>query len=107
MRNGSLHQNINGDRLVVAGLVVLGVAFWYLRIIQPATVGYELMANKDFYTQIYPMSYRAAQWLRSGTFPLWNPYQYCGVPFMATGIYGVLYPFNFPYLLFRTEVAIE
>jgi hypothetical protein len=53
------------------------------------------------------MALRGAAWIRAGAMPLWNPFQYCGHPFLATGIYGALYPFNFPYLLFPAAVAIE
>jgi uncharacterized membrane protein YfhO len=42
-----------------------------------------------------------------GDIPLWNPYQSCGHPFGATIVYGYFYPLNFPFLLLRTEVAIE
>jgi len=30
--------------------------------------------------------------LKSGHVPLWNPYQFCGEPFLAIGYAGVLYP---------------
>ena len=98
------------ETLIAAALIALGVvAFWYDRIILPPKTSpfASDFGNLDFYTQILPMSARGAEWIRQGILPLWNPYQTAGHPFLATGLYGVLYPFNFPYLLLRTEVAIE
>jgi hypothetical protein len=85
------------------------LAFWYVRIILPAW-GHSFsasMGNVDFFTQIYPMSLRGAAWIRQGIVPLWNPYQFAGHPFLATGLYGVCYPPNVLYLLLPTEIAIE
>ena len=95
------------DVLLALGLAIAAGLFWKFRIIDPATQPFDVLANQDFFTQIYPMSLRAAAWLREGAIPLWNPFQYCGQPFMATGIYGVLYPFNFFYLILPTDIAIE
>ena len=33
--------------------------------------------------------------LRNGTLPLWNPYLFSGVPFLAAGQHSALYPFSF------------
>ncbi|MEA3346126.1 MAG: oligosaccharide flippase family protein [Chloroflexota bacterium] len=32
--------------------------------------------------------------LRKGTLPLWNPYLFCGVPFLAAGQHSAMYPFS-------------
>ncbi|MCC6763040.1 MAG: YfhO family protein [Deltaproteobacteria bacterium] len=93
-----------------AALITAGAAmFWYFRIIRPAwdhpfAPGF---GNADFFMQIYPMSFRAAAWIRDGVFPLWNPYQFAGHPFLATTLYGVCYPPNVLYLFLPTAVAIE
>jgi len=36
----------------------------------------------------------AAEQLRQGHVPLWNPYVFCGQPFLGWGVGGVLYPPN-------------
>lgn len=98
------------ETLIAAALIALGVvAFWYDRVILPPKTAPFIsdFGNLDFYTQILPMSARGADWIRQGILPLWNPYQTAGHPFLATGLYGVLYPFNVPYLFLRTELAIE
>ncbi len=41
----------------------------------------------------------------SGSFPLWNPYMYCGHPFLANPANFVLYPFILLYILFPISWA--
>ncbi len=48
----------------------------------------------DGIAQYYPWRAFAAECLRSGHLPLWNPYQFCGAPFLANGQSAVLYPLN-------------
>ncbi len=93
--------------IVVVCFALVALVDWKTRIMAPATVAFDVLMNVDFYTQIYPMSHRAAEWIREGVLPLWNPFQSCGLPFAATGIYGVFYPLNFPYLIAPTGLAIE
>lgn len=52
---------------------VLGVRYW------------------DMTTILYPERVFAVQCMRSGEFPLWNPYIFCGVPFHAGAIRALLY----------------
>ena len=95
---------------VAFALIACGaVAFWYFRIIRPAYAAPFAvnLGNVDFFTQILPMSFRGAAWIRDGVFPLWNPYQFAGHPFLATALYGVCYPPNVLYLFVPTAVAIE
>ncbi len=99
--------------LVVLAFTAGAFLFWRYRIIEPATVLVVAPStsantgNGDAYVQVYPMAAAAARAIRSGAIPLWNPFQQAGHPFLATGLYGVLYPFNFPYLILPTAVAIE
>ncbi len=44
--------------------------------------------------QFYPWRLYTTQTLRQGSLPLWNPYVYCGAPFMAEDQPAVLYPLN-------------
>ena len=43
--------------------------------------------------------------LKHGIFPFWNPYQYCGIPLLATLQPGVLYPPHVFYLFFPFPVV--
>lgn len=49
----------------------------------------------DGIAQYYPWRLFAAETLRQGLLPLWNPYQFCGTPFIANGQSAVFYPLNF------------
>jgi len=49
--------------------------------------------------QFYPWRHFAAQSVRSGSFPLWNPYQFCGTPFVANSQSAVFYPGNLLFYL--------
>lgn len=49
--------------------------------------------------QFYPWRHFAAETLRSGVLPLWNPYQFCGTPFAANSQSAVYYPGNLLFAL--------
>ena len=51
----------------------------------------------DGIAEFYPWRLFAAQTLRAGFIPLWNPHQFCGTPFVANSQSAVFYP---PNLLF-------
>lgn len=50
--------------------------------------------NYDLFTYFYPYRSYAAEALRSGQVPLWNPYIFVGVPFLANIQTAVFYPLN-------------
>src|SRR5262249_17538813 len=93
------------DGLAVIAFLIVAAVFWYARIIAPASdFG---PGGWDFFVQLYPMMHGASRALLQGNLPLWNPYQLCGMPFLATVLYGGFYPFNVLFLLVLTEVAME
>jgi len=53
----------------------------------------------DSVGQFYPWRKFAAESVRSGALPLWNPYQFCGTPFVANSQSAVFYPGNLLYYL--------
>jgi hypothetical protein len=59
----------------------------------------------DGIAQYYPWRLFAAESLRSGIIPLWNPYQFCGTPFVANGQSAVFYPPNLIFWLLPTAIA--
>jgi hypothetical protein len=44
--------------------------------------------------QYYPWRTYAAATIRDGEIPLWNPYMFCGAPFVGNGQSAVFYPVN-------------
>ncbi len=53
----------------------------------------------DALAQFYPWRHFAAQSVRQGVVPLWNPYQFCGTPFVANSQSAVFYPGNLLFYL--------
>ncbi len=93
------------DTLAALGLALAALLFWQLRII--ASAEKLTFIGADYFTYVYPMFHHASRSLLEGTIPLWNPYQACGHPFLATVLVGVFYPPNAFHLLLPTELAIE
>jgi len=80
------------DWMVVAILLILTLAF-FSRLV----LGNLVMAGLDVFTYFYPYKAYAAETIRSGSLPLWNPYLFMGVPFLANIQSAVLYPLNLPF----------
>jgi len=59
----------------------------------------------DAVLQYYPWRVFAAESIRSGEMPLWNPHQLCGMPFLANGQSAVLYPPNALFLAMPAKYA--
>lgn len=72
--------------LLLWGAVI--VFFWRI-----ALAG-RVLAAGDAYLYFYPYWAEATRALRAGRLPLWNPYLFMGVPFLANSQTGVLYPLN-------------
>ena len=53
----------------------------------------------DGMAEFYPWRLFAAQTLRAGFIPLWNPHQFCGTPFVANSQSAVFYPLNLLFCL--------
>jgi hypothetical protein len=60
-------------------------------------LGNMVMTGLDVFTYFYPYKAYAAEAIRSGSLPLWNPYLFMGVPFLANIQAAVLYPLNLPF----------
>ncbi len=86
----------------VAALVALIVsAAWEL-----ALAG-RIIARGDLLLYFYPLREFAAQALREGRLPLWNPYVFMGAPFLANIQTGVLYPPNVALTWLPAERAVS
>ncbi len=79
------------DVIPLTLILACTVAFFYKTVI-----GNLIMAGLDVFTYFYPYKAYAAEAIRSGSLPLWNPYLFMGVPFLANIQSGVLYPVNLP-----------
>ena len=93
------------DVLWPVGFAAAALLFWQFRVIAPGTVG-ESFFQIDFYTLMYPMYDYGFGEIAAGRIPLWNPFTYFGIPFLATLYTGILYPGNFLFLLLPTGLAM-
>lgn len=84
--------------VAAASLFVLTVLFWAFRIFSGTNPTIEI-GPVDLYIEVIPTYAYAFAALKAGEIPLWNPYQFCGEPFLAVGYTGVFYPPHFVMLL--------
>ena len=59
----------------------------------------------DVIRQMYPWKVFAVQEIRAGRFPLWNPYNFSGMPLFANNQSSVLNPFNLLFYITSPPVA--
>ena len=66
------------------------------------------LAGGDVFTYFYPYWAEATRAIRAGRLPLWNPYLFMGVPFLANSQVGFFYPLNWPlWLLFPAHRSVH
>jgi len=84
-------SRVGRDLCALASLLALTLAFfWKIAFTNLILVGL------DVFTYFYPYKAYAAEAIRQGHLPLWNPYLFMGVPFLANPQTGLFYPLNFP-----------
>ncbi|HLH22801.1 MAG TPA: YfhO family protein [Chloroflexota bacterium] len=84
----------------VAGLLLFVLAFY-----TPLTTSSRILYDFDVWVFFYPLRQYAADALRQGRFPLWNPDVFLGSPFFANAQTALLYPFNVVYLFLPVPTA--
>jgi hypothetical protein len=77
------------DAFAIALLCALTLAFY-----RHIALSNRILAGVDAFTYFLPYRAHAAEAVRSGRIPLWNPYLFLGVPFLANPQAAVLYPLN-------------
>jgi hypothetical protein len=70
-------------------LCALVLAFY-----RPIALTNLILPGVDAFTYFYPYRAYAAEAVRSGQIPLWNPYLFLGAPFLANPQAAVFYPLN-------------
>ena len=87
------HYALHPDRVLSPADRIFSTPFFA----ELAPPGFTEPANPLLFDQVYqfaPWRYFVWKSLREGTFPLWNPYSYCGTPLIATMLAAVFYPIN-------------
>jgi hypothetical protein len=92
-------------RFCAIGIVVVLFGLLYGRILFAPAGHAPATAFHDFYSLFYPAATIASNLVHGQEFPLWNPYSFCGAPFLASIQMGVLYPPNWLHAVLRPERA--
>ena len=88
----------------VLAWATLGLAT--LAVCWPLGLTNRILAGVDALTYFTPYwAYRMAE-LRAGHLPLWNPYLFAGVPFLANPQAAVLYPLHWPMIWMEPSQAL-
>ena len=88
-------------------LPLLTLAALVLLFLRQAAFTNLIFARGDTLLYFYPYWDYRAQSLLAGRLPLWNPYLFMGVPFLANSQAGVFYPLNWPLMFFPAPVAVK
>ncbi len=92
---------------VALTLLVSALAFWKFCIIDPAPIQILPRIAADLYTEHYPNVFYGSGAVANGVLPLWNPYQFVGMPHLAVPHTGTFYPGNLIYLFAEVDLGIE
>lgn len=96
------------DALVAFALLLgASVLYWKLRILDTGVDPTMGLGPVDLYIAHVPMSEYGFATLRDGRVPLWNPYQFCGEPFLAIPYTGLFYPLHLVALVVPVVVSVE
>jgi hypothetical protein len=78
----------------IVALCLFSLAFYRQIVLAAGGNHPAILSGPDAMTYFYPYRAYAAQAIRSGRIPLWNPYLFTGVPFLANPQAAVFYPPN-------------
>ncbi|MBU0501697.1 MAG: hypothetical protein KJ811_00430, partial [Candidatus Margulisbacteria bacterium] len=62
---------------------------------------------KDLSRYFYPLRYLMVEQVKAGFWPLWNPYNFCGFPLLATLQIGFFYPLTIIYYILPFNLAFN
>lgn len=100
IRPSSFSQKLTPD-CIVATLVALAPLVYFF----PAVSGSLIISPDDGLIFNIPLRVAAANIIRAGYLPLWNPYLFCGMPLHGAAQAGLLFPVNWLYLCFSPQLA--
>src|SRR2546426_61804 len=80
---------------LIAALLAICLLAYFLVVVPRSLTDLgrlSIPTSYDFHSYFLPRFMYGTEELRHGRFPLWNPFEYGGVPFFATSQPEVLYP---------------
>lgn len=94
------------ELLTASGILALAtIGFFWQILFTPST--WQPAGGGDLAPFLYPNYHFAAQYLRQGIIPLWNPHLYSGAPFAADIQSGLFYPINLLVFLLVPNLTYE
>ncbi len=75
-------------------LAIIFLVGWHLVYYLPVTLGQKVFVEGDIFWLHFPIRTELARALAEGRLPLWTPYIQAGLPLLAEGQAGALYPLN-------------
>jgi len=96
----NLRLRIKPDRAAAIAVSLAPLLYFF-----PALLQGKVLCPADGFLQNVPFRVAAAQIVRGGHLPLWDPYIFSGMPLFATAQVGILYPLNWFYLSFSPATA--
>ncbi len=94
-----------GGKINLDTLAAILVTLAPLAYFNAALRGAVSLASDDGILFNVPLRVAAANIVREGSLPLWNPYIFSGMPLHAAAQGGLLFPLNWFFLLFEAPVA--
>ena len=95
--------SVQNDVLAVGALAgVTAAFFWRVLFTRSAWIP---AGGGDLASFLYPTYHYAAESLRRGVIPLWNPHLYLGTPFLADNQTAVFYPINLLFYFLIPELT--
>jgi hypothetical protein len=91
---------LTSDRLAALLVTVAPLAYFF-----PAVRGRLVISPDDGIIFNIPLRVAAANLVRAGYLPLWNPNIFCGIPLHGAAQAGLLFPLNWFYLAFSAPAA--
>ena len=96
--------------LVTAAVSVCLAVLWFWFTVLPSALsdsasGYPAVVGWDLYTFFFPKYVYGNQELMAGRLPLWNPYEFGGIPFFASAQPAVSYPIKIAVFSIANEAA--
>ncbi|HDN79014.1 MAG TPA: hypothetical protein ENG33_00955, partial [Chloroflexi bacterium] len=101
---GRLAKDYHRDVLALGAIALVTVGFFWPILF---TETWMPSGGGDLVSFLYPNYRFAAQSLRRGIIPLWNPHLYSGAPFAADNQSGLFYPINLLFFLLTPELTYQ
>jgi len=87
-------------------LVLLGPLFWLHMEMPENKPPLRAVENGDMWERVVPATAYLHETMQQGILPLWNPYQFCGAPFLNDPRHGFFQPLSWVFPLLPPSQAL-